>query len=137
MKVTLDHPASKHGFPVILDDDGKVMDEAAGIAAVLERAGVTVAEFAAFCDILPDTVAKYGRGRRAPGQVLNALGLVLKSRGEVIGKSGQKPQFSDTELEVLALREKGLSYAAIGKKLGIVRQRAHQIAQAAEGKLAL
>lgn len=136
MKVTLDHPEAERGFPVILDDDGKVMKEHEGIDAVLRKAGLSMPEFAAFCGILPTTLARYGRHSKAPGHVLNALGLVLKTKGAAAKLDG-RPSLTKTEREIASLRAAGKTFTEISKIMGVSRQRAHQIAQAAKGKLSL
>jgi hypothetical protein len=41
---------------------------------------------------------------------------------------------SDRQAEALALRQEGLTFAQIGERLGVSRQRAAQLVQAAEGE---
>ena len=132
MKVTLDHPEAKRGYPVILDDDGHIMQEHDGIEAALRKVNLSPAAFAAFCGILPTTLARYGRQSRAPGHVLNALGMVLKTKGAAA--KGVSSNFTKNEREILCLRAQGKTFTQIAKILRISRQRAHQIAQAADGK---
>lgn len=136
MKITLDHPDAKCGYPVIVDDDGNVMPEHVGIAAVLKKSGISHAAFAAFCGILPTTLARYGRQSKAPGHVLNALGQVLKTKGSVAFAAKPKP-LSKTERDIANLRIRGKTFTEISRTMGISRQRAHQIAQAAMGKMSL
>lgn len=132
MKITLDHPSAERGFPVILDDDGNVMPEHDGIEAVLKKVNLSLPAFAAFCGILPTTLARYGRQSKAPGHVLNALGMVLKTKGAAA--KGVSSNLTKNEREILCLRAQGKTFTQIAKILGISRQRAHQIAQAADGK---
>ena len=46
MRVTTDHPASSYGQPVILADDGSVMDYAPGIKAIRAKTGMSTQELA-------------------------------------------------------------------------------------------
>jgi predicted transcriptional regulator len=134
MKVTLNHPESVNGFPVIVDGDGNVVPQSEGIPAILEKTGVSIPEFAAYCGVLPSTITKYAKTNKTPGHVLNALGLVLKTKGEIVRKANP-PELTATEQKIVALRDAGFSFGDIARKIGGSRQRAHQILQAAIGKL--
>lgn len=134
MKVTLNHPESKNGFPVILNGKGEVMPEDVGISAVLSRYGITHEEFAAHCGILPTTLNRYGRGAKAPGNVLNLLGTLIRTRGHSIA-SGEVPKLTELESEILSLRARGNSFGEIAKITGLKnRQRVHQVYRSAVGK---
>lgn len=142
MKVTLDHPESKHGYPVILDDNGTVMPVDKGIETALNRVGVSYEQFAAYCDILPPTLRQYGRRCNAPANVLNMIGLILddpKRIGDHVTKGAMA--LTDMESQVLTMTGAGLTYSQIAaamsnnRKNKMTRQRAFQIAEAARGKL--
>ncbi len=134
MKVTLNHPQAKDGFPVILNGKGEVMREDEGIKAILARLGITHSEFAARCGILPTTLHRYGRGARTPGNVLNLLGELLKTKGGAIN-NGPAPDLTALEKKILSLKAEGKSFGEIAKLTGLSnRQRAHQIFLAATGK---
>jgi hypothetical protein len=136
MKVTLNHPESKHGYPVILDDDGSLMNTAEGIEKGISKIGITPPQFAAYCNILPTTLSQYGRRTTTPANVLNMLGILLKDPKSAMSHVSKGAlELSDIEREVTTLKREGLSYVEIAKKLKIpTRQRVWQIAQAAAGK---
>jgi len=137
MKVTLHHPESKQGFPVILDEDGNVMPVAAGIAAVLEKVGMTYPVFAACCGIDTSTLRQYGSSRNITANVLNMLALVLEDPSGARKKYATREALKLTPIEkdVLVRNKKGENWAEIGRSYGFSRQRAFQIAETAKGKL--
>lgn len=135
MKVTLEHPDSKHGYPVILDDAGSVMEIASGVSAVLTQTGTTYEAFAAYCNIKPATLRQYGRRANTPANVLNMLHLLLTSPDMVRRHvTSTSLKLTEEERRVLAMLRRKMSFPQIGKELGISRQRAFEIAQAARGK---
>lgn len=73
MKITIDHPASSYGQPVILDDSGHVMDYAAGIRMIRERLSMSCADMAKVTGGSPRTVESWEQGRLPSAQALNAL----------------------------------------------------------------
>lgn len=77
MKITHDHPASKYGMPVILDDDGSVMDYGAGIRAIRDRLDLSTRDIAAIVGGSPRTVEGWEQGFMPRAQALNALSLLL------------------------------------------------------------
>jgi len=135
MKVTLHHPASKEGYPVILDDDGTVMSDQEGIAAILQKVGMSYPEFAAVCGIKPITLRQYGNCRVITANVLNMLRLVLEDVKAVRAKH-VPPPLNQKEKRVLALLKKGDGWAEIGRKMGFTRQQAFQVGEIANGKIA-
>ena len=46
MTITTKHSTSSHGVPVILDDDGLVMDYGPGVKAIRAMAGMTTQQLA-------------------------------------------------------------------------------------------
>lgn len=77
MKITHDHPASSYGMPVILGDDGSVMDYGTGIKAIRSRLGLSVRDIAATVGGSPRTVEGWEQGFMPRAQALNALSLLL------------------------------------------------------------
>lgn len=139
MKVTLYHPSSEQGFPVILDDDGNLMDVAEGIAAVLERIDMSYPVFAACCGVDPSTLRQYGRRsvehHNVTANVLNMLGLVLEDPVGARKKYAAAISLTPIEKDILTRHKNGESWAGIGRTLGLSRQRVFQIAETARGKL--
>lgn len=79
MKITLYHPSSSYGLPVILDDAGDVMTYPSGFRAVRARLGLSVRDVGELCDCSPRTVEGWEQGRRSPcAAALNVLGLLLE-----------------------------------------------------------
>lgn len=78
MKVTCNHPASSHGIPVILADDGSVMDYGPGLTAALQNLGWSRAQFAEHCGYAgPRSIEKFWQGVVPPAATLNMLGVEL------------------------------------------------------------
>ncbi len=78
MKITCNNPASSHGVPVILDDDGEVMRYGSGLTAVLSRLNWTRKDFAAHCGYKgPRSVEKFWQGTDPPPATLNMLGVEI------------------------------------------------------------
>jgi hypothetical protein len=86
MKITLHHPASSYGVPVILDDAGNVMDYPDGFRAIRARLGLSVGDVGALCDCSPRTVQGWELNRPPSAAALNALGLLLERE-----QTGGKP----------------------------------------------
>lgn len=91
MKITLHHPASSYGMPVILDDAGRVMDYPDGFRAIRARLGLSVRDVGALCDCSPRTVQGWELGRPPSAAALNALGLLLEQAAKTAktGKTGR------------------------------------------------
>lgn len=79
MRVTIDHAASSYGQPVILGDDGRVMDYAPGIKAARARLGLTARELADKLGVSERTVNGWEGGRMPDAAPLNMLGKLLKT----------------------------------------------------------
>lgn len=79
MKITCHHPASSYGIPVILDDDGNVMDYAPGLATALDRLGWTWQRLALFWGhSTARSVERYRQGLAVPPAAkLNMLAVEL------------------------------------------------------------
>jgi len=78
MEITTDHPGSSYGLPVILDDAGNLMDERAGLKAVLKKLGWTLGDLARATGKSISSCQKYGRDATIPAEVLNVLAEELK-----------------------------------------------------------
>jgi DNA-binding transcriptional regulator YiaG len=78
MKITCEHDASSHGIPVILDDDGTVMEYANGIKALRERLQLSTQELAEACEVSRRTVEGWEQGRAIDAAPLNLMALLLK-----------------------------------------------------------
>ncbi|HRW57947.1 MAG TPA: hypothetical protein P5185_09335 [Oscillospiraceae bacterium] len=82
MRVTCDHSASSYGIPVILDDDGAVMDYAAGLTAVLQRLGWSRERAAIAAGYKSArSIEKFWQGVPPSAQLLNVLALELVRGG--------------------------------------------------------
>lgn len=135
MKVTLNHPNAINGFPVVLDDAGEVMRPSDGIALALNKTGTTPAQFAAFCGILPTTLRQYSRRTNVPANILNMLRILIEEGPQAArSKAGPSIQLTKVERQVSGMVRKGMTFEAIAETLGLTRQRAHQIMEAATGK---
>ncbi len=83
MTITTRHPKSVHGYPVILDDRGRPVDQIPGLVAVLCELGWTRVELAARCGVSIHTVQAWfqavdGKPRRpVPAESLNVLADAL------------------------------------------------------------
>lgn len=92
MKITLYHPASSYGLPVILDDAGAVMTYPDGFRAIRARLGLSVRDVGALCDCSPRTVENWEQGRAPSAAALNVLGLLLEKEEKPVkpAKTGSK-----------------------------------------------
>jgi hypothetical protein len=80
MKITCHHPASSHGIPVILADDGTVMDYGPGLTAVLKTLRWTRSDFASHCQYKsPRSVEKFWQGVVPPAATLNQLSVAVEN----------------------------------------------------------
>lgn len=77
MKVTTNHPSSSYGMPVILADDGALMDYAAGIKAIRRRAGLTTQQLADACGVSRRTVEGWEQGRMPSAAALNVMATLV------------------------------------------------------------
>lgn len=64
MKITTDHPSSSYGIPVILADDGALMDPGPGLMAVRRKLGLSRAQMGTVLGVSPRTVQAYEQGFR-------------------------------------------------------------------------
>lgn len=81
MRITLNHPASSYGIPVILDDTGKVMDPGPGVSAVRKTIGWSRPVFASMCNVSIRTVEAWETRIPVPASALNVLKVGLKKGG--------------------------------------------------------
>ena len=73
MRITLNHPASSYGIPVILDDDGKLMDYGPGVKTIREKAGMTTQQLADEIGVSRRTVEGWESGRMPSTLALRAI----------------------------------------------------------------
>jgi ribosome-binding protein aMBF1 (putative translation factor) len=79
MEVTTTHATSSYGQPVILGDDGLVMDYAPGIKAIRERLELSTTELAKHCGVSRRTVEGWEQGRLPNAAALNVIGYLLST----------------------------------------------------------
>jgi len=77
MRVTTDHPASSYGQPVILADDGSVMDYAPGIKAIRAKTGMSTQELAEAVGVSRRTVEGWEMGRMPSTLALRAMSALV------------------------------------------------------------
>jgi ribosome-binding protein aMBF1 (putative translation factor) len=76
MKITIEHPASSYGLPVILDDDGVVIDYTAGVRKIRRRLKLKTRQLAEKLGVSFRTVESWENGAMPGAQALNALSLL-------------------------------------------------------------
>jgi predicted transcriptional regulator len=80
MRVTIDHPSSSYGIPVILADGGELMDYAPGIKAIREKLSLSTQNLADACNVSRRTVEGWEQGRMPAAAALNVMGALLRKR---------------------------------------------------------
>lgn len=80
MTITTQHSRSNYGIPVILDDDGELMDRSPGTRKVLAALGWTQPAFAERCGVKLRTVEHWLTTGLVPAAALNVLRDALASR---------------------------------------------------------
>jgi DNA-binding XRE family transcriptional regulator len=78
MRVTTHHPSSSYGVPVILADDGSVMDYGPGVKAIREKAGMTTEQLANKIGVSRRTVEGWEQGRPISTPAIKLLATLLK-----------------------------------------------------------
>lgn len=74
MRITCNHPASKLGLPVIIDDYGSITDYALGIRRLRRQLKLSAEGFGMLCGVSGRTVEGWEQGRHQPSaRALNAL----------------------------------------------------------------
>lgn len=79
MKITCNHSSSSYGVPVILGDDGDVMDYAPGIKAVRAKLSLSTQDLAERCNVSRRTVEGWEQGRMPDAAALNVMAQLLAS----------------------------------------------------------
>lgn len=79
MQVTTNHGSSSYGVPVILADDGSVMDYAPGIKAVRATLNLSTDALAEACGVSRRTVEGWEMGRMPTAAALNVMAQLLVS----------------------------------------------------------
>lgn len=80
MRITIDHPSSSYGVPVILADDGSVMDYAPGIKAIRAKLGLTARQLGDALGVSERTINGWEGGRMPEVAGLNMLGKLLRGK---------------------------------------------------------
>ena len=73
MTITTNHSSSSHGFPVMLDDNGSVMDYGPGVKAIRDKAGLTTQQLGDAIGVSRRTVEGWESGRMPSTLALRAL----------------------------------------------------------------
>lgn len=77
MVITTNHSASSYGQPVILDDDGNLVDYTKGIRAVRATLSLSTGGLAELCGVSKRTVEGWEQGRLPGAAALNAMADAL------------------------------------------------------------
>jgi len=77
MRVTTKHSASSYGQPVILADDGSLMDYAPGIKSIRDKRGLTTQALADLCGVSRRTVEGWEQGRMPTAAALNVMSSLV------------------------------------------------------------
>ena len=78
MTVTTHHPSSSYGVPVILADDGSVMDYATGIKTLRAKIGLSTQQLAQKIGVSRRTVEGWEQGRPISTPALKLLATLLE-----------------------------------------------------------
>ena len=95
MKITIDHPRSRDGYPVILGDTGDVLSYKHGIALAQFTLNLTTSELAKKLNVSRRTIHGWYSGKRPECRCLNMLGKLLiehKPEHLVIDASEASPE---------------------------------------------
>lgn len=80
MQITISHPASSFGVPVILDDSGLLLEYADGFRRCRYRLNMSTVEIGKHLGVSGRTVEGYEQGRTIPVAALNVLGQLMASK---------------------------------------------------------
>lgn len=78
MQVTTKHPKSSKGHPVIVSDDGQIMDPILGFRALIKTVGWTRTRVAHECGVAVRTIHGWCSTTNPPISALNVLGSELE-----------------------------------------------------------
>lgn len=78
MKITCEHSASSYGMPVILSDDGGIMDYGDGIKTLRQKLQLSTGDLAAACGVSRRTVEGWEQGRMPDAAALNVMAQMLR-----------------------------------------------------------
>lgn len=79
MRIACNHSSSSYGVPVILGDDGDVIDYAHGIKAVRAKLSLSTHDLAEKCNVSRRTVEGWEQGRMPDAAALNVMAQLLAS----------------------------------------------------------
>jgi len=77
MKITINHPSSSYGMPVILDDTGQPMDYADGVREIRARYKLNTQQFGVICGVSGRTVEGWEQGRPPSAQALLSIAQLI------------------------------------------------------------
>jgi hypothetical protein len=77
MQITIEHPASSYGVPVILDDSGQPLDYADGLRRCRYRLKLSTVELGRYFGCSGRTIEGYEQGRIIPVAALNVLSALI------------------------------------------------------------
>lgn len=77
MKITIEHPASSYGMPVILNYVGQVMSYKEGIKTLRRSKGLSVQQLGAICGVSHRTVQGWESGKLPSAAAMNAMSNLL------------------------------------------------------------
>lgn len=77
MTITTNHPSSCYGQPVILDDNGNLMDYAAGIKLLRFKLEISTTKLGEACGVSRRTVEGWEQGRLPNAAALNVMADLL------------------------------------------------------------
>lgn len=77
MKITINHPMSTYGVPVILDDSGQPLEYSDGFRRCRYRLNMSTIEIGKHLGASGRTVEGYEQGRTIPVASLNVLGQLM------------------------------------------------------------
>lgn len=101
MKITCNHPSSSYGTPIILSDDGGVMDYAPGIKAIRAKAGLTTQDLADQCGVSRRTVEGWEMGRMPTAAALNVMARINPTHGD---RQRSRPKINRKKCEIVLAR---------------------------------
>jgi len=82
LKITTEHAASSYGQPVILNDDGELLNIWDGIKTARKKMNMNTKTFGLLLNVSPRTVEDWEQGRRRPRtESLLHLSIIMKRKG--------------------------------------------------------
>lgn len=82
MRVTTSHSCSSYGQPVILSDEGEVMDYAPGVKAIRAKLSMSTQDLADACGVSRRTVEGWEQGKQPNAAALNVMASLVTGNPE-------------------------------------------------------